>query len=842
MTKTTSPKWGLLTTSVAALASVASPSFAQSEGPQVEEVVVTAQRYEQTIRDVPISVAALDNEALDNLGINDLKEINGQVPNLFINNFNGRSDTVRLFIRGIGQNDVSLTQDPSVALYIDNVYVGSSIGGSFDSLDLERVEILRGPQGTLYGRNATGGAVNLISRAPELEEFSVRGRYTTGNYNLSAAQIGLNIPLGDTLAAKIDYGVTERDGWVENTGPGEDFSVQDRENARFALRFEPINDFTADYAYDWSNVQDTQPFTSATSFQNGSFALAGFPLYFPLSAPISAGPLTGLIPTGVLVTYTDPTPLSADRPDTAQSARPIVPSDTTTSGHSLNLEWDVTPNFTLRSITGLRKIEADFRGDYLPTATGTFAGFDTTFTGLGGAVALGGIQPGFFDANDLDFNPATLFLPAPGGSVGGQSIVTDFENFSQEFQALGETPFGGGNLRYVSGLYYYTQEGSQTQQSTFIAPRPQASASVDDTSWAVFAEGTFTPSAFGERLHLTLGGRYSEDERSSVRINESSFAYAALGGFTAANCADPNLAPVFQAIPLVCTVTATAPTAATYDEEFSNFSMSGSISYELTDDINIYARIAEGYKTGGTSERSADPGLFAAGYQPEEILSYEIGLKGLYFNNRLALNMALFHMEIDAFQTSVQTGRTPGDRDFVGIDGNVYEGFEADASFAVTDNLTLTASVGLLDTEVGQSTVTFPIVVSPFSRTDTLIPTFPYAPEETFNFGANYQTQLGGDYSLSASFNYAYQSGSQTSLNVAENTSLDQRGVLDAQVTLHRANTGLLGEASIKLWGRNLLDEDYRVVDNRSFAFVGAATQAEWGEPTTIGVTLSFEN
>ena len=821
MAKTTSPKWGLVTSSVAALAALATPSFAQTEGPEVDEIVVTAQRFEQTIRDVPISMAALDGQALDDLGINDLKEINGQVPNLFINNFNGRSDTVRLFIRGIGQNDVSLTQDPSVALYIDNVYVGSSIGGSFDLLDLERIEILRGPQGTLYGRNATGGAVNLISRAPELGEFSVRGRATIGNYNLRAGQVGLNIPLGDTLAAKIDFGRTERDGWISNSGPGEDFSVQDRENARFALRFEPGDNITADYAYDWSNVQDTQPFTSLTSLAPG---LLGSNVY-ALGAPTSGGPGITVFGTALRVTYTDPAPYSASRPDTVTSARAVLPGDTTVSGHSLNLEWDVTPNFTLRSITGYRQIDAQARIDYLPTATGALGTFIINATA--------------FPVITTSFTP----FPIPAGSLGGQNIKTDFENFSQEFQALGETPFLGGNLRYVAGLYYYTQEGSQVQAGVFVTPRGGASAVIDDRSWAAFSELTFTPSAFDERLHFTLGGRYSEDDRSAVRINESSFGYAALGGFTVANCADPTLGPTIVAI--VGAGACVAPTGviqgANYDQQFDNFSMSGSATFEVTEDINLYARIAQGYKTGGTSERSADPNLFRAGYQPEDILSYEIGLKGLYFGNRLSLNMALFHMEIEAFQTSVQTGATPGDRDFVGLDGNVFEGFEADATLAVTDKLTLTASLGLLDTEVGQPTVTFPTVVPPFTRTDTLIPTFPYAPERTVNFGANYQTPLGGDYSLSASFNYAYQDGSPTSLNVFDNTTLDQHGVLDAQVTLHRANTSLLGNASLKLWGRNLTDEDYRVVDNSAFAFVGAAAQAEWGEPSTFGVTVSFE-
>lgn len=790
---TRSYKKGVLTGSIALVAGFASPSLAQT-GPTVDEVVITAQRFEETLRDVPISVAALDAERLEDLGVDDLKDITGQVPNLFINNFNGRSDTVRLFIRGIGQNDVSLTQDPSVALYIDNVYVGSAIGSSFDSLDLERVEILRGPQGTLYGRNATGGAVNLISRPPAIGEFGARASVTTGNYNLLATGLGVNIPLGEFFAAKLDYGRTLRDGWVENLGPGGDFSEQDRENARFALRFEPTSNFTADYAYDWSLVRDTQPFTTLTSFiaptrLDGLYDVPGVPPAFAAFV-------------GAAITYNDPLPYSSERPDTATSVRPVLDGDSEISGHALNMNWDLSPNFALRSITGYRKIQSLFQGDYLPTAVGELF---------------------------------VLGSSTGSGSIGGQNITTDFENFSQEFQALGTTNFGGGDLRYVTGLYYYTQSGSQAQESVFIFPRGEASAVIDDNSWAVFGEATFTPNAFNERLHMTFGARYSEDERTATRINESSLEYARLDGFTAENCA--NQAFIGQ-LPVPC-VGDGAIAAATYANEFSNSSFSGSLTWELTPSINLYGRVAQGYKTGGTSERSADPGLFSAGYQPEEILSYEIGAKGLYFNNRLSVNVALFQMSLDQFQTSVQTGNTPGDRDFVGLDNNEYQGLEADATFAVTENLSLNAGLGLLDTEVGQSSVTFPLSGGG-TRTDDLIGVFPYAPEQTITFGVNYARPLGGNFTMSAALNYAYQSESETSLNVRENTQLDSRGVLDGNLTLHRAVE--IGDLSVRLWGRNILDEDYRIVDNRAFSFVGALSQAEWGEPQTFGVTISVEH
>jgi iron complex outermembrane recepter protein len=157
-----------------------SASESREASPSLAPIVVTAQKREQALQDVPISIAALGMEQLENQQINDLLDIVGDVPNVFINNFNGRPGVVRLFIRGLGQNDVSLTQDPSVALYTDGVYVGTSVGAAFELTDLERIEILRGPQGTLYGRNSTGGAINLISAKPKLQEPDGAREYSAG--------------------------------------------------------------------------------------------------------------------------------------------------------------------------------------------------------------------------------------------------------------------------------------------------------------------------------------------------------------------------------------------------------------------------------------------------------------------------------------------------------------------------------------------------------------------------------------------------------------------------------------------------------------------------------------
>ncbi|MCZ6830169.1 MAG: TonB-dependent receptor, partial [Gammaproteobacteria bacterium] len=185
---------------------VSSPWLAVPANAQgmLEEVLVTAQKREQSLQDVPISVAVLGEDMLRTRGIDTLTDIGANVPNLFVNPVNNTPTSVRMFIRGIGQNDVQLTQDPSVALYLDGVYVGTSIGSGFEGVDVARLEILRGPQGTLYGRNASGGAVNIVTRRASVDSWDFRQDLTVGILGVFKANSVINAPMFDKAAVKLN--------------------------------------------------------------------------------------------------------------------------------------------------------------------------------------------------------------------------------------------------------------------------------------------------------------------------------------------------------------------------------------------------------------------------------------------------------------------------------------------------------------------------------------------------------------------------------------------------------------------------------------------------------------
>jgi iron complex outermembrane receptor protein len=716
-----------------ALLTGANQVIAETGTLMLEEVIVTAQKRAQSLQDVPISVVAFGSDQMEAQGIDDLTDIAASIPGLVVNSFNSDPAAVRLFIRGIGQNDVQLTQDPSVALYLDGVYIGSSFGSGFEGVDIERMEVLRGPQGTLYGRNATGGAVNLVTRRANTEAVEVRQDFTTGNMGIFKSRTMLNIPLSDTVAMKINYLVSQRDDGVsENAGIGVDFGEEDRSSLVADLRWDASDNLTLDYRYEQAKMEDSQHFQQVTAVDE-SAALA--PLF-------------------------DITQWSPNRIDTANSVREIENNDLEISAHTLHADWSVNDSLTLKSITAYREFDNWSTSDVLSTTIGA--------TGNG----------------------------APTIGVGR----TEFEQFSQEFQLLGDTE----SLQYVAGLYYYEDEGDFDGAGSVVLGnlRREDTANTENTSLALFGEATYTPSAMEQRWHFTLGARYSEDNRKALRTNM--------------NIAEPIV-------------------EGEYDEDFSNFNPAVTVSFDLNDSVNIYGKAVSGFKSGGTSQRSADATLFALGIEEEEIVSYEAGLKGDFWDQRLRLNMALYSMDIDGLQTSAQTGNTAGERDFFPIDGNSIDGLEMDMTVLLGEGLTLNLGYGYMDSELGQDSV-----VSVDGTEQPLTGVFSFAPEYSYSIGLNYDRSLAfGE--LSAGITYGYQDEFFASNNESIAVLHDGYGLWGASLNLADIRLGNLGGAfRVLLWGKNLADEEYTVSGGKSFSLFGAEEVLTFGDPRTYGVTVSY--
>ncbi len=288
---------------------------------QLEEITVTAQRRVESLQDVPISVTAFSSAELDARGIVDLGRLQGFVPNLVIEPPPAAPGSSSVFLRGLGQDAASIDIDPGVSLYVDDVYVARQVGGLVDLYDIERIEVLRGPQGTLYGRNSTGGAIKVIANAPELGELDGGIELGFGNFDQRTARGFLNAPIGDRAAARLAVSWRDRGNFTENLTPG---GVQDAEevsSARAAVRFEPNDALDITLSGLLTRVDGTP--SAASNFDS------------------PAGP---------------------DDRDTV-SNRLDLQSDYDTDQLSINARWSLGDSLAIVSITGYRELSMRLRND-----------------------------------------------------------------------------------------------------------------------------------------------------------------------------------------------------------------------------------------------------------------------------------------------------------------------------------------------------------------------------------------------------------------------------------------------------------------------------------------------
>lgn len=290
----------------------------------LEEVIVTAQKREQSLQDTPISISVLDNSAVEKLKISNLLDMAHAVPNLDIRQTTNGSSGARIFIRGVGVNDHVVTLDGAVGVYMDGIYMARNTGLAFDVTDLERIEVLRGPQGSLWGRNTTGGAINLITKKPS-GEFGFKQSLDVGNYDYLRSNTQIDFPEVGGVSTKISLLHEEKDGWVSNQGAGVDFGDKDNQGLRLAVRWTPTDSLTVDYAYDYAQSE----FGSA---------------YYQNSSPATNPAFSSV-------------PFSTDRLEKATPSTNYRASEYDMSSHSLTVAWNLSDDLTLKSITGYRDLE-----------------------------------------------------------------------------------------------------------------------------------------------------------------------------------------------------------------------------------------------------------------------------------------------------------------------------------------------------------------------------------------------------------------------------------------------------------------------------------------------------
>jgi len=449
------------TQAIAADAAAASAA----EAPALEEVVVTAQKRTENLQDTPISVSVLSARAMEDRHVQSLVDLgDGAIPSLKVAPFFSRPGALIMNVRGIGvlSDSNQPARDQGVGVYVDGVYMGRPQGLGSALYDIENIEVLKGPQGTLFGRNTEGGAVNIVTKKPS-GKFKLSATAGIGNFGSYKSELHLDLPSFGDFAFKLDGVITAREGWVQNPlQSASDFGGFNKRGIHAGLLWTPSADFTADYAYDTS-------YDSTTT------------LYAQLLVP---GPLK----------YAAISQVQTSRASTASVGSPQQPSIGKTSGHRLTLDWKINDNMTLKSISSFRDLS---QGQYdNGSASGTMLSQSGVFTGV-------------------TFSRYSL-----------AQFTQDQK--SQEIQLIGDTE----TVKYVVGALYYqenVQDNAQafnTNQFTDAAgsaytilsldptkQRVDRASRVETTSKGVFGQATWTPKVLDEALHITAGGRWTEDQK-----------------------------------------------------------------------------------------------------------------------------------------------------------------------------------------------------------------------------------------------------------------------------------------------------------------------------------------
>lgn len=750
----------------AAMGAIASAAYAQDAHAQsgaqdaqptssVEDIIVTARRTEESAQKTPLALTAFSGETLERTGAQQVTDLQGAVPNLNLVQGRGSSNSTNIYIRGVGQPDALQTFDPAVGVYVDDVYYSRIRGSQFDLLDLERVEILRGPQGTLYGKNTIGGAMKLVSRRPG-QEFRARASAAYGDYDLMEFQGAVSGPVTDTLALGLSALHSERGGYVVDPATGAEYNDKNTSAARASLAWDPTSTFRVDLNVDYSKDDAGMTVGQAT---NSLTYLGNYAVAYP-------------VPT--------PTP----EYDFKTRTTPGLPNETRleTWGTALRITWDLSDALTLKSITSYRELNTD---DYID-----------------------------FDATQLEIADAL--------------VAVDQKQTSQELQLT----YDSGSLTAVGGLYWLKEDVSSHQESynddllgplygnaTFIRYIDDA---LETTSKAAYANVSY---AVTEALRLSAGVRYTKEEKDYARSTSvvSSF--------------------LFNGLPILNTSYAFAPPTG----EWEDTSIMLSADYQLSDDAMVYARYAQGFKSGGFNGR-ANSVRESTVYAPETADTFEVGAKTTFWDRRFRLNAAAFMTKYEDFQARVAgqdvdpISGVPEPKLSVLNAGQLdIFGFELESVLAPINGLILDAQVGFLSADYKEfKDESFPAFGNSRAFQDPA-----FSPKWTVRVGGQYEWALSGGSSVTVGGAAKYRSRMALAVdNTISNTDTELPGMYQDAYWLYDARVVWSDAAdrySVGLYGQNLADEVYKT-DAQEFSSIGNIRTAYYGAPRTwmIKVTAKY--
>jgi iron complex outermembrane receptor protein len=759
----------------AAMGSV--PVLAQS--PSLEEVLVTAQRRETRLQETPIAVTAIGAAELEARAVSDVTDIGQLAPNLYLRggaNSAGTANNAQIYMRGIGQTDFLPTSDPGVGLYLDDVYLGRSVGGVLRLPDMERVEVLRGPQGTLFGRNTIGGAINLITRKPVLGELDATVGVTAGNDDWQQTDGAVNVPFGERAAGRFSWNYITRDGYGESTVVDTEFGNDENVALRGQIKWGVNDSVDVLFAADW---YDQNQSSTPSVVYGTDLAAANVITFYNAFAP-----LLGVAP----FTEADLGSL-ADPFDTSSKLSPSTDSNETW-GTSLVLNWRPQEWLNVKSITAYREIDAHYADDadvsvhYIVTTDEHFEQdqFSQELQLYGNTSRFDWLLGGYyFRERAISENVVPII---PGLVSALEALPGAFIPVAPGVPCPPVCAGGAGNP--LNLLFDFGQV-------------PHNDITVH--SYAVFGQVTYHAT---DRLSGTFGGRYSYEKKDFYTFNLKPEATAVAG----------------------VAIFAVPPTDK--DASFNDFSPKVGVEFKVLPDLLAYFSYSQGFRSGTFNGRSGAQRAVQS-VDPEDLETFEVGFKSEWFDQRLRLNGAGYYSIYENIQfISVEADPVAGFIVFLrNAEESKIHGFELEALASVTEQFSVYANAGLTDTEVTEIDPAIALTTG-VSEGNKLRK----APEWTYALGGRYAqpTAIGN---FVGNIDWSWQSKVYHEASNRPQETEDSYGLLN----LRLAWQSLDGHYEIAGFARNLTDETYF---NSLFFQGGAQDVAYPARDREYGVSLRW--
>lgn len=718
---------------------------------RLDEIVVTARRRDELVQDVPIAVSAMTAVEIQRRQIDTIAQVGESVPNLTFQTgapTGTGASTPSIFIRGVGSSETSLGTEPGVGLYVDDVYVARSVGSVLDLIDPQSVQVLRGPQGTLFGRNSVGGAILVRSRRPGTE-FGGWVELKGGSDDRSDARVSIDLPVAESLRLNVSGLTANRDGYVDSAD-SDAMGSTDRQAGRLAIEWDVTSTLLLSFAADTMHADETAmpaallglvdfipgtqfapggPFPSSIfAYSNNSAACGGASTAGNSGNPACIDQQYILGPFHTAGGYRAETGIF----DSQGSRRYDNTSIIKVSGASLRLEWMPSPTLTLKSITAYRELEAFWASNSDHTA-----------------------NPGIETKNDQEQR-----------------------QFTQEFHLLGE----GDRFNWVVGAFYMDEEGDALNVVAFPEVIFRSGGGFSTKSAALFAQGTYEllPS-----LEMTLGARYTKETKTYDTLDNQE-VIGVLADPYSRTWIDFRAAP----IPFVL--------GDTKDLKTNEVTPLASLAYHVNEDVMTYVSFSRGYKSGGYEQRLAPGTPEAPRFKPEYVDTYELGLKSTLADGRALLSAAVFYAQYSDMQISVIDGVSPT---ITNAGDATLKGAELEVSFTPADSLYLKSFVGYLDARYDDLSAR--ALVSGIAKHDAL----PNTSEWQYGISVGYDIALSENFKLQSSLEWSYRSSLE--LDSAGEPLLHQSGysLVNAVLTLSPRDE----RWAVSLSGRNLTDEEYLV-------------------------------